>query len=80
MAGFWHEVFTMLARFRLEIEPSRDRMVWTRLNHAPADPPVPRRDGEQPAELAVGPRPAEAAPPHRRRRRQGGVRGHALGP
>lgn len=49
--------FTILARFRLEIDPSRDRMVWTRLNHAPADPPVPHRgekDGDQPpAELQV---------------------------
>jgi hypothetical protein len=43
--------FTILARFRLEIDPSRDRMVWTRLNHAPADPPVPHRgekDRDQP--------------------------------
>jgi len=49
--------FTILARFRLEIDPSRDRMVWTRLNHAPADLPVPHRgekDGDQPpAELQV---------------------------
>ena len=43
--------FTILARFRLEIDPSRDRMVWTRLNHTPADPPVPHRgekNGDQP--------------------------------
>ena len=49
--------FTILARFRLEIDPSQDRMVWTRLNHAPADPPVPHqgeKDGDQPpAELQV---------------------------
>jgi PDZ domain/Aspartyl protease len=49
--------FTILARFRLEIDPSRDQMVWTRLNHAPADPPIPHR-GERgadqpPAELQV---------------------------
>jgi hypothetical protein len=48
--------FTILARFRLEIDPSRDSMVWTRLNHEPADPPVPHRgkDGDQPpAELQI---------------------------
>ena len=47
--------FTILARFRLEIDPSRDRMVWTRLNHAPADPPLPHPgdNGDQPAELQV---------------------------
>jgi len=31
-------------------------MTWTRLNHAPADPPVPRRgerDGDRPPELQV---------------------------
>ncbi|MGB0070792.1 MAG: PDZ domain-containing protein [Isosphaeraceae bacterium] len=43
--------FTILARFRLEIDPTRDSMTWTRLNHAPADPPVPRQgagDGDRP--------------------------------
>jgi len=48
--------FTILARFRLEIDPSQDRMIWTRLNHAPVDPPLPHRgekDGDQPAELQV---------------------------
>ena len=43
--------FTILARFRLEIDPTRDSMTWTRLDHAPADPPVPRRgdgDGDRP--------------------------------
>jgi len=43
--------FTILARFRLEIDPTRDSMTWTRLNYAPADPPVPRRgeqDGDRP--------------------------------
>ena len=55
--------FTILARFRLEIDPTRDRMTWTRLDYAPADPPVPQRgagDGERgPLELqamnALGP-------------------------
>ena len=49
--------FTILARFRLEIDPSRDRMVWTRLDHKPAEPPVPHqggKDGDQPpVELQV---------------------------
>lgn len=49
--------FTILARFRLEIDPSQDRMVWTRLNYAPADPPVPHqgeKNGDQPpAELQI---------------------------
>src|SRR5215831_9564102 len=35
--------FTILARFRLEIDLTQDRMVWTRLDHQPRDPPVPRR-------------------------------------
>ncbi|QEH39209.1 PDZ domain (Also known as DHR or GLGF) [Aquisphaera giovannonii] len=53
--------FTILARFRLEIDPSRDRMTWTRLDHDPADPPVPPQDDREgpPAELramnAIGP-------------------------
>jgi hypothetical protein len=53
--------FTMLARFRLEIDPTRDRMTWTRLDYAPPDPPVPHRgEGDRaPFELqamnALGP-------------------------
>jgi hypothetical protein len=35
--------FTILARFRLEIDLTRDRMTWTRLDSEPRDPPVPRR-------------------------------------
>jgi len=33
--------FTILARFRLEIDPTQDRMTWTRLNYEPRDLPVP---------------------------------------
>jgi hypothetical protein len=33
--------FTILARFRLEIDLTKDRMIWTRLDHDPRDPPVP---------------------------------------
>src|SRR5262245_51461310 len=35
--------FTILARFRLEIDLTKDRMTWTRLDHEPRDPPVPER-------------------------------------
>ena len=41
--------FTILARFRLEIDPTRDRMTWTRLDYEPAEPPVPRRGGRRAA-------------------------------
>jgi hypothetical protein len=34
--------FTILARFRLEIDLTKDRMTWTRLDHEPRDPPVPK--------------------------------------
>jgi hypothetical protein len=41
--------FTVLARFRMEIDPTRDRMTWTRLDFVPPEPPVPRRPaGERP--------------------------------
>src|SRR4051794_25786334 len=41
--------FTVLARFRLELDPTRDRMTWTRLDYEPAEPPVPgRAPGERP--------------------------------
>ncbi|AMV40815.1 PDZ domain-containing protein [Planctomyces sp. SH-PL62] len=33
--------FTILARFKLEIDLTRDRMTWTRLDFVPRDPPVP---------------------------------------
>jgi hypothetical protein len=36
--------FTALARFRIELDPTDDRMTWTRLDFDPADPTVPRRD------------------------------------
>ena len=40
--------FTILARFRLEIDLTKDRMIWTRLDHEPHDPPVPKqKPGEQ---------------------------------
>src|SRR5271166_4446717 len=40
--------FTILARFRLEIDLTKDRMTWTRLDHNPRDPPVPdHKPGEK---------------------------------
>ena len=40
--------FTILARFRLEIDPTQDRMTWTRLDYVPRDLPVPApKAGEQ---------------------------------
>src|SRR4029079_19346942 len=53
--------FTVLARFRVELDLTRDRMVWTRLNYNPKDPPAPTRGGggQAPAEVqamnALGP-------------------------
>jgi hypothetical protein len=35
--------FTVLARFCIELDPTRDRMTWTRLNFEPSEPPVPPR-------------------------------------
>jgi serine protease Do len=40
--------FTILARFQLEIDPTQDRMTWTRLDYVPRDAPVPEHQlGEQ---------------------------------
>ena len=53
--------FTVLARFRIELDLTKDRMVWTRLDFVPRDPPVPPRGarGRPPAEIqamnALGP-------------------------
>ena len=44
--------FTILARFRLEIDLTQDRMTWTRLADEPRDPPVPK---VQPGEDAAPP-------------------------
>lgn len=46
--------FTVLARFRMEIDPTRDRMTWTRLDYEPKDVLVPTtRDaaGKPPASV-----------------------------
>ena len=53
--------FTILARFKLEIDLTRDRMTWTRLDFVPPDPPVPNDDDRRnpPVEMqlmnALGP-------------------------
>src|SRR5687768_13186488 len=53
--------FTVLARFRIELDLTKDRMVWTRLDFEPREPPVPPRGarGRPPAEIqamnALGP-------------------------
>jgi len=53
--------FTALARFKIELDPTRDRMTWTRLNFEPKDPNIPRAAlrGKPPAEMqamnAIGP-------------------------
>jgi len=54
--------FTILARFRLEIDPTQDRMTWTRLNYQPRDPVPehkPEKDQGAPPEIqamnALGP-------------------------
>lgn len=43
--------FTILARFRLEIDPTKDRMTWTRIDHEPKEPFIPKRqpNDKQPA-------------------------------
>ena len=52
--------FTALARFKIEIDPTQDRMTWTRLDYEPKDPVVPRaalkkQSGEMLAMNALGP-------------------------
>ena len=53
--------FTALARFKIELDPTRDRMTWTRLDYEPRDPWIPRAAlrGQQPAGMqamnAIGP-------------------------
>jgi hypothetical protein len=54
--------FTILAKFRMEFDPTQDRLVWTRLNYNPREPfiakPDPAKD-QLPAEVqmmqALGP-------------------------
>ena len=52
--------FTVLARFRLELDPTRDRMTWTRLDFEPAEPPgaAAGRPATRPAGRGPGDEPA----------------------
>ena len=34
--------FTMLAKFRMEFDPTQDRLVWTRLDYNPREPFIPK--------------------------------------
>jgi membrane-associated protease RseP (regulator of RpoE activity) len=45
--------FTVLARYKLEIDPTKDRMTWTRLDYEPKEPFIPKGviAREAPAEL-----------------------------
>jgi hypothetical protein len=49
--------FTILARFRLEIDPTKDRMTWVRLDYEPHDLPVPE---QKPGEARNGPPEVQA--------------------
>jgi membrane-associated protease RseP (regulator of RpoE activity) len=46
--------FTILARFRLEIDLTKDRMIWTRLDYKPHDPPVPKQKPGQNSAAPLG--------------------------
>jgi hypothetical protein len=54
--------FTILAKFRMQFDPTQDRLVWTRLNYDPKEPFIPKPDPAKdrpPAEMqmmqALGP-------------------------
>src|SRR5947209_1482551 len=56
--------FSALARFKIMVDPTDDRMTWTRLDHEPREPVIPRAavkklQANQPAEVramnALGP-------------------------
>jgi hypothetical protein len=47
--------YTMLARYRIELDPTKDRMVWTRLDFEPREPFIPKGAiaKQAPSELAA---------------------------
>jgi hypothetical protein len=55
--------FTILGRFRLEIDLTEDRMTWTRLDYTPREPPVPRTRAGEKAEAPLGVRAMNALGP-----------------
>ena len=46
--------FTILGRYRLEIDLTEDRMTWTRLDYDPREPPVPRLKAGEEAKAPLG--------------------------
>jgi serine protease Do len=46
--------FTILARFRLEIDLTKDHMVWTRLDHEPHDVAVPKPKADEQGRAPIG--------------------------
>ncbi len=55
--------FTILGRFRLEIDLTDDRMTWTRLEYTPREPPVPRTKAGEKVEAPLGVRAMNALGP-----------------
>lgn len=45
--------YTILARYKMEFDPTKDRMTWTRLDFHPKEPPVPadQKDRKGPPEV-----------------------------
>ena len=75
--------FTVLARFQLELDPTQDRMTWTRLDFEP-EPIPPGRPGEdagaKPAGRDEGDERARAARQVRRRADRQAARGRTPPP
>ncbi len=46
--------FTILGRYRLEIDLTEDRMTWTRLDYDPREPPTPRLKAGEEAKAPLG--------------------------
>jgi hypothetical protein len=48
--------FTMLAKFRMQFDPTEDRLIWTRLDYNPREPFIPKPDpakDQPPAEMQI---------------------------
>jgi hypothetical protein len=52
--------FTILARFRLEFDPTSDRMTWTRIDYTPREPYVPRELTQKGARTRKAPAEVQA--------------------
>ncbi len=55
--------FTILGRYRLQIDPTDDRMTWTRLDYTPPEPPAPRVQAGEKVEPPPGVRALNALGP-----------------